>query len=215
MKNKLSTIVTVSVFVTSLLLFSAGCSKKTVIPPDGGGTGISGTDMSGGTDINYPRAEGIYSEENLPSEGTLDDSTYAGGQGENPADAMLTADQQSDEYKKVHGRSSANLSPVYFDFDQAGIRSDQVEIMIRNADYLLSVPGARVTVEGNCDERGTNEYNLALAERRAINAQQYLINMGVDPLRLRTVSYGEEKPLFNGQDEESYSLNRRVDFIAQ
>lgn len=215
MKNKLSTIVTVSVFVTSLLLFSAGCSKKTVIPPDGGGTGISGTDMSGGTDINYPQAEGIYSEENLPSEGTLDDSTYAGGQGENPADAMLAADQQSEEYKKVHGRSSANLSPVYFDFDQAGIRSDMVEIMIRNADYLLSVPGARVTVEGNCDERGTNEYNLALAERRAINAQQYLINMGVDPLRLRTVSYGEEKPLFNGQDEESYSLNRRVDFVAQ
>ena len=79
----------------------------------------------------------------------------------------------------------------------------------------MSVPSARITVEGNSDERGTNEYNLALAERRAINAQQYLINMGVDPLRLRTVSYGEEKPLFTGQDEESYSMNRRVDFVIQ
>ena len=215
MKNKLSTILTIAVLITSLLLFSAGCSKKTVIPPDGGGSGASGTDMSGGTDINYPRADGIYSENNLPSEGTLDDSSIADGQGVSPADAMLAADQQSDEYKRIHGRSSANLSPVYFDFDQAGIRSDMVEIMIRNADYLLSVPATRIVVEGNCDERGTNEYNLALAERRAINAQQYLINMGVDPLRIRTVSYGEEKPLFTGQDEQAYSMNRRVDFVIQ
>jgi len=211
MKNKITTILTISVLISSLFFLNTGCSKKTVIPPDG----QAGTDLSGGNNINYPRAEGIISEDTLPAEGSLDDTNLAGGQGVNPADAMLAADQQSDEYKRIHGRCSANLSPVYFDFDQAGIRSDMVEVMIRNSDYLMSVPSARITVEGNSDERGTNEYNLALAERRAINAQQYLINMGVDPLRLRTVSYGEEKPLFTGQDEESYSMNRRVDFVIQ
>jgi peptidoglycan-associated lipoprotein len=72
-----------------------------------------------------------------------------------------------------------------------------------------------VIIEGNSDERGTNEYNMALGERRAINALQYLANIGIDSNRLRTLSYGEEKPLFMGQDEETYSLNRRVDFIVK
>lgn len=215
MKNKITTILTISVLLTSFLFLNTGCSKKTVIPPDGQGAGVSGTDFSGGNNINYPQAEGIISEDSLPAEGSLDDSNYPGSEGANPADAMLAADQQSDEYKRIHGRSSANLSPIYFDFDQAGVRSDMVEVMIRNADYLMASPSTRITVEGNSDERGTNEYNLALAERRAINAQQYLINMGVDPLRLRTVSYGEEKPLFTNQDEDAYSMNRRVDFVIQ
>jgi len=206
MKTKLTTILAVSVLFTSLLFLGSGCSKKNVIPPEGEG---SGTDFSSGNNINYPQAEGI-NEDTLPAEGTLDDASRSGA-----ADALLAADQQSDEYKRIHGRSSPNLSPVYFDFDQSGIRSDMVEVMIHNSDYMLSVPAARITIEGNCDERGTNEYNLALGERRAINAQQYLINMGVDPLRLRTLSYGEEKPLFTGQDEESYGLNRRVDFVIQ
>jgi peptidoglycan-associated lipoprotein len=72
-----------------------------------------------------------------------------------------------------------------------------------------------VILEGNSDERGTNEYNLALGERRAINTRQYLINLGVAADRIRTLSYGEERPLFPGQDEDSYSMNRRVDFVVQ
>ena len=86
------------------------------------------------------------------------------------------------------------------------------DTLIQNADYLNSIPNTHVIIEGNSDERGTNEYNLALGERRAINTQQYLTNLGVDPERMRTVSFGEEKPLFQGQDEEDYQYNRRVDF---
>ncbi len=123
-------------------------------------------------------------------------------------------DEQSDAYKKVHGRSSGGLVPIYFAFDQAGIQSSMTETLIHNADYINNVPGI-VTLEGNSDERGTAEYNLALGERRAITTQQYLENLGVDPRRIRTLSYGEEKPLFLGQDEDSYSLNRRVDFRIQ
>jgi len=104
---------------------------------------------------------------------------------------------------------------VYFDFDQAGIRPDMVQVVTRNAEFLKTVPGKRVVIEGNSDERGTNEYNMALGERRAINVQQYLSNVGIDAGRMQTLSYGEEKPLFTGQDEEAYSGNRRVDFIIK
>jgi len=72
-----------------------------------------------------------------------------------------------------------------------------------------------IVIEGNCDERGTNEYNLALGERRAINVKEYMINLGVDATRIRTISYGEERPLFIGQNELDWSQNRRADFIVE
>jgi peptidoglycan-associated lipoprotein len=198
-----------SILVLCLLLFFVfGCSKKTVIPPDGGTAGVDA-----GSDINYPLAEGGFQEDTLPTDGRLDDTTRA--RLADAGAASLASEGQSDEYKRIHGRSSTNLLPVFFDFDQAGIRADMTEVLFRNAAYLNSVPGAVVVIEGNCDERGTNEYNLALGERRAINTMQYLINIGVAGHRLRTLSYGEEKPLFFGQDEESYSYNRRADFVIQ
>jgi len=201
----------VSVCIGSMLLIGAGCSKKTVIPPgqeEGAQTGLMN-----GTDINYPDAEGNYSEGNLPAEGTLDDSNLTAGQ--DLGSSGVDANASSFEDMKMHGRSSGSLQPIYFDFDQAGIQSSMTDLLIQNADYINSIPGRVVVLEGNTDERGTAEYNLALGERRAATTQQYLINLGVDPRRLRTLSYGEEKPLFLGQDEDAYSLNRRVDFVMQ
>jgi peptidoglycan-associated lipoprotein len=86
--------------------------------------------------------------------------------------------------------------------------------MIQNADLLKQV-GNPVIIEGNCDDRGTKEYNLALGEKRAINARDYLVNLGIDPARIRTVSYGEERPLFVEQNEFAWSQNRRVDFVIK
>ena len=207
MKKRFYTSIVLSSLLGSLVLLGVGCSPKTVIPP----ASVESTgSMSGGKDISYPSAEGGYSEENLPKEGTLDDT--AGGSGSESANAL---DNQTDEYKQVHGRSSANLYPVYFEFDQAAITPEMTDVMVRNAEYLHSAPGSAIIIEGNCDERGTNEYNLALGERRSINAQQFLIDLGVEPSRIRTLSYGEEKPLFPGQDENDYSLNRRADFVIE
>lgn len=206
MKRNILTTLILACTISSFLLVS-GCSKKNVLPPASGMNG-DGSSMSDGNDINYPVAGGGFSEDNMPAEGTLDDSTISYGSN----DPRHMADQQSDEYKRLHGRSSANLSPIYFDFDQAGVSPSMTDTLIQNADYLNSIPNANVIIEGNSDERGTNEYNLALGERRAINTQQYLINLGVDPARMRTLSFGEEKPLFLGQDEEDYKYNRRVDF---
>ncbi|MEN8134219.1 MAG: peptidoglycan-associated lipoprotein Pal [Thermodesulfobacteriota bacterium] len=111
------------------------------------------------------------------------------------------------------GRTSAGLFPLYFDFDKSMIRSDQVERVEKNAEFLKNNPGVRVRIEGNCDERGTNEYNMALGQRRALSGQQYLVNLGVAGSRLDTISYGEERSLNFGHDELSWSQNRRDDFV--
>ncbi len=205
MNKRIFTTLVLSSFLCSLILFGAGCSKKTVIPPGSGGSTGAGT--SGGTDINYPPAEGGYAEGNLSAEGNLDDTTGS--------EMGTLADNQTDEYKRAHGRSSENLDPIYFEFDQAGITADMADVMVRNAQYLNANPGETITIQGNCDERGTNEYNLALGERRAINTRQFLIDLGIEFSRIKTLSYGEERPLFPGMDETDYSQNRRADFVLE
>ncbi len=111
------------------------------------------------------------------------------------------------------GRTSAPLLPVYFDFDKYNIRPDMTARMEANARFLLDHPGVKIEIQGNCDERGTNEYNLALGERRAMSAKKYLINLGVEPARIEVVSFGEEKPLDPGHNEIAWAKNRRADFV--
>lgn len=111
------------------------------------------------------------------------------------------------------GRTSGPMLPIYFDFDSSNIRQDQVDRAITNADFLKANGDVKIKIEGNCDPRGTNEYNMALGERRAISAQKYLINLGVAGDRVDTISYGEERILLHGHDELSWAQNRRDDFV--
>lgn len=113
----------------------------------------------------------------------------------------------------LEGRTSAPMMPVYFDFDKSDIRADQKDRIKKNGEFLISNAKMTIRVEGNCDERGTNEYNMALGERRAISAKKFLANMGVAEARMETISFGEEKPLNFGHDELSWSQNRRADFV--
>lgn len=107
------------------------------------------------------------------------------------------------------------LESIYFDFDRSSIRNDAAQVLKKNAETLKGASGIRVRIEGNCDERGTNEYNMALGERRANSARDYLINLGIDKNILTTVSYGEEKPVCTEHNEECWSKNRRVDFVVE
>lgn len=201
MKKRISTLLLLTVCAGSLLL-SGGCTKKPIMAPDSS-NGIGADKTS-----SYPPADGSeFSQDNTPAVGSLDDASGNGAGG--------LGDNASDEYKRLHGRCSEGLSPIYFDFDQSAIRGDMTDRMVMNADFLKQSPGTRIVVEGNTDERGTNEYNLALAERRAQNAKQYLVRLGIDASRMRTISYGEERPLFFGQNEDAYSQNRRADFVAE
>jgi peptidoglycan-associated lipoprotein len=195
-------------FCLTLILVS-GCGKKP-IPSYSSQTGNNAPESK---ELGNAGA-GSISEESMPGEETLD----AGGQnGQNgmAANGFGDGDAQSDEYKKLHGRSSVEMQPVYFNFDQATIRDDQIPRLEHNGDYLKNNLAHNMVIEGNTDERGTNEYNLALGERRAINAKNYLIELGVDAGRIRTVSYGEERPLFPGHSEEDWAQNRRDDFILE
>lgn len=112
------------------------------------------------------------------------------------------------------GRTTEGMMPIYFDFDSSEIRTDQVARIQVNADFTNSNMNYQVRIEGNTDPRGTNEYNMALGERRALSAKRYLVNLGVDETRLTTVSYGEERMLLHGHDELSWAQNRRADFVA-
>ncbi len=108
-----------------------------------------------------------------------------------------------------------NLESVYFDFDRATIREDASRILKNNAEALKNAQGVKVRIEGNCDERGTNEYNMALGERRANSVRDYLITLGIDKNILTTVSYGEERPVCTEHNEGCWSKNRRVDLVIE
>lgn len=104
------------------------------------------------------------------------------------------------------------LKRIHFDFDKYFVRDDMKPTLEQNAQWLLKYPTVVVTIDGHCDERGTEEYNMALGEKRAESAKKYLQNLGVPGERMKTVSYGKIKPLVKGVDEESYFKNRRDEF---
>lgn len=130
-----------------------------------------------------------------------------------PAVEESLSDTADFELALREGRTSAPMMPIYFDFDRSNIRPDQENRITKNADYLIDNMMVRVRIEGNTDDRGTREYNMALGERRAMSAKKFLMDMGVATGRLETMSYGEERPIAFAQDEQSWSLNRRADFL--
>ena len=111
------------------------------------------------------------------------------------------------------GRTSDGMLPVYFDFDTSEIRQDQISRIEVNGDFLKKNAMLNIRIEGNCDPRGTKEYNMALGERRAQSAKKYLENLGISEARMSTISYGKERLLLHGQDELSWAQNRRDDFV--
>lgn len=98
---------------------------------------------------------------------------------------------------------------VYFALDRYDLDDASRRTLERQAAWLDTYPGTTVTVEGHCDERGTREYNLALGARRAAAVRDYLVSLGVDPARVRTISYGKERPVAEGHNEAAWRLNRR------
>lgn len=108
------------------------------------------------------------------------------------------------------------LQPVFYDFNRSEVREDQIAALQNNAQVLKSPQCGTVTVliEGHCDERGTDEYNLALGERRADSAKDYLVSLGIPENRLSTLSYGESRPFAMGSNEDAWAQNRRAHFVA-
>ena len=117
----------------------------------------------------------------------------------------ITPGSQADFVAQMMGQDT-----IYFDTDRYNIDSADMTALQAQAQWLAQYPGKRATVEGHADERGTREYNLALGERRANAAKNYLVSVGIDAARLSTVSYGKERPVALGSDEASWAKNRRA-----
>ena len=130
--------------------------------------------------------------------------------------AAQTADTTNKEQSaKVQAAATAvTVSDINFDFDKSNIRPDAREILKTNADVFLKNSASAIVIEGYCDERGTAEYNMALGQRRAQETKKYLGNLGIKESRMKTISYGEERPLDPGHNEEAWDKNRRAHFVA-
>lgn len=111
-------------------------------------------------------------------------------------------------------RVSSYLKPVFYDYDKADLRADSRDVLAANAAWLKGHSSVLVTIEGHCDERGTAQYNLALGDRRANAAKEYLVSLGIEAGRVKTVSYGKERPFATGHDEDSWAKNRRGHFVV-
>jgi len=139
-----------------------------------------------------------------------------------PKAATTSSDANADRGDMVTGDTATTaasseglaslLKTIYFDFDKSDITSDAAATLDANKDNLLAYPAARIRIEGHCDERGTNEYNLALGERRANATKRYMADAGVDPNRMDTISYGEERPVDPASNEAAWAKNRRAEF---
>jgi len=113
----------------------------------------------------------------------------------------------------IQDRAALAADTIHFAFDSAVIRSAEDASIQAVAAALTSDPSTKLTIEGNCDERGTEEYNRSLGERRALAAREALAKLGIDPMRIRTISYGKDKPADPGHDDSAWKANRRDDFV--
>jgi len=107
----------------------------------------------------------------------------------------------------------APLKMIHFDYDQYAVRQDARPTLEGNAAWMKKFTSAKILIEGHCDERGTEEYNLALGEKRAKSSYDYLVSLGVSPDRMKVISYGKSQPLDSGQNEAAWQKNRRAQFL--
>jgi peptidoglycan-associated lipoprotein len=133
------------------------------------------------------------------------------------AERLAKVGTEKEQIAKVEAAAAAEsmVNDIYFDFDKSSIMPDAREVLKANADYFLKNSAASIVIEGNCDERGTAEYNMALGQRRAQEAKKYLVNLGVKGSKIKTISYGKERPIDPGHDEAAWAKNRRDHFVVK
>ena len=191
MKRNL-TIATLLIFAFSSMFLISCCAKKQVVKEEMQVT---------------PEQEGIAKVEEPAAKEEKG--------GEAAEETKIEPLGEVDEVKALEERRAAKFEAesVYFDFDQSFIKPEYRPNLEEKADFLKAYQNVKIKIEGNCDERGTSEYNLALGDRRAKSAEAFLVSLGVSPDRIETISYGEERPLALGHNEDSWSQNRRDDFV--
>lgn len=178
------------IFAASLALVLAGCAQTAPKPEPT-------SPSAGGPSTESDASKG------LGQKGGTKESATPGG----------TSSLKDLQEGKTGAAAAGPLKDIYFDYDRSDLRGDARETLRANADWLKKNPAARVEIEGHCDDRGTNEYNLALGAKRAQSAKDYLTTLGITADRLSTISYGEEIPVCKEPNESCWRQNRRARFV--
>ena len=180
-----------TVLLAMVLAFASACAKPK--PPVARPTDPPPVDASGGNRPPTPPTP-VNEPQPVPIE---------------PSGADELASRDLDEINK-----NSPFQPLFFALDQTEVSPEGQQVLNANAEIMKKYPSWVITIEGHADERGTAEYNLALGERRALAARNYLVSLGIPADRLRTVSYGKEFPFDPGHTEEAWSKNRRAHFVV-
>ncbi len=194
--------------VILIILNLTACGKKKKTPPPLlSDSSLPTEDISGST--GFGGEPYSSSGSGLDSGSGLGSSTYGPSDRwtESTGEQPLTQRPYSGEWIR-----DPNLSTIYFDYNSFEITSEGKSLLQHNAEYLRQNPNLRALIEGHCDERGTEEYNQALGERRALSVREYLINQGISSSRIDIISYGELRPAVEGSGESAWSRNRRAEF---
>jgi peptidoglycan-associated lipoprotein len=138
-----------------------------------------------------------------------------GGEGLGGPGGLMGNDEGAGARAAAIRDAQNQLQTVYFQYDSADLDGAAQATLRQNADVIGRYADVRIQIQGHCDERGSEEYNLALGDRRARSIMDYLVNLGVNPARLTTITFGEERPVDPGHDEAAYAKNRRGEFVAE
>jgi peptidoglycan-associated lipoprotein len=190
--NKFASVLVVGLVVC---IAASGCKKKPV----------NVTELPGSPSGKAPE---------LPPGSTVDTGGKAGGATATNPGEIPPSNPASLHDGWIKDPEALRAQTVYFDFDSSVIKASEKPKVAAVADYLKGKSGKAVLVEGNCDERGTEEYNRSLGERRALAMREELIRLGIGPTEVDTISYGKDKPAAQGHDESAWRLNRRDDFVV-
>jgi peptidoglycan-associated lipoprotein len=217
MKKRMVLVGIIGLIVCFSMLFVTGCAKDKTIITKGGesaATEESAAAAEKAKTVDVKAKEAAAKKEQLAKE------TAASEQAAKAAETPLTegaasavAAEGAAKVKALSAKEEKIFADIRFDFDKYNLMPEAREILKGQAEWLAKNKDYRLVIEGNCDERGTTEYNLALGERRASEAMKYLVELGIDGSRIKTISYGKEMPLDPGHNEEAWAKNRRDHFV--
>lgn len=182
------------IFIIFTIIITSGCSQRKI-------TGVT-EQPPAQPEITKTEEKKITTDISIAKEPTKESIT----------EKQLTKAQPSDVFPSAK-ELQTQIQDIHFDFDKYDIREDAKPILKEVSTILLKNKNIKVIIEGHCDERGTNEYNLGLGDRRANSTKEHLISLGIPSSKIETISYGEEKPICTEQTEECWAKNRRAHFV--
>jgi len=200
------------------LLFTVSCAKKAVkVEPSAAATEPS--EKSAEEKVAEEEAQEVAKkaavEEEKKKQELIEEEKVKAAEEEKAKAAEKAVKEEEAKLEKIATQNQFMYEDIYFEFDKATLLPMALDILKKKAEHLYNNPGITIVIEGHCDERGTNEYNLALGDRRAESAKSFLVDLGILPSRLTTVSYGEERPVDSNHNREAWAKNRRAHFVVE